>query len=112
MLGPEPTLIIQAVVAMLVAANTILTTTSALPLPPWVSTVISIVLVGLGALVNRSQVTPVQKANTTVLAQQPESGSLTPIQEPSADLEQGPDPVPENLDADQWLANRQPGTGS
>src|SRR5437763_1463430 len=105
MLGPEPTLIIQAVVAALIAANTAIS--SQTNVPWWVSVAISAVIVGLGALINRSQVTPANKAaTTTVLA--PEPGGLKPIEEPTADLEQGPDPVPENLNPDQWLAARQP----
>jgi hypothetical protein len=102
MLGPEPTLIIQTVVATLVALNTTLVATNTINLPSWVSPVISALIVGLGALVNRSQVSPKEKVPTTMLA---------PIEEPSADLEAGPTEaeavMPENLNSEEWLAARE-----
>jgi ABC-type uncharacterized transport system permease subunit len=53
MLGREPTLIIGAIVAALVAVDA-----AALGLPGWVRTVIAVLIVALGAIVNRSRVTP------------------------------------------------------
>lgn len=49
----EPTLIISAIVAALEVAQV-----AVVPMPTWLHGVIAALVVGLGALVNRSQVTP------------------------------------------------------
>jgi hypothetical protein len=49
----EPTLIIQAIVAALIAVDA-----AVLTLPAWAHTLIAVLIVGLGAIVNRSKVTP------------------------------------------------------
>jgi ABC-type uncharacterized transport system permease subunit len=53
MLGREPTLIIGAIVAALVAVDA-----SAVSLPGWVRTLIAVLIIAGGAIVNRSKVTP------------------------------------------------------
>lgn len=52
-LGKEPTLIIQTIVAVLNAVQI-----AAISLPLWAHTVIVVVTIALGALVNRANVTP------------------------------------------------------
>lgn len=56
MLGPEPTLIIYAVLAAVNAVQV-----AAIGMATWLHVVILAVTAGLGAVVNRSQVTPVAK---------------------------------------------------
>lgn len=56
MLGSEPTLIIQAVVAALVAVDA-----AAITMPAWLHTVIAVLIIALGAVVTRSQVSPASK---------------------------------------------------
>jgi hypothetical protein len=58
-LGREPTLIIQGVVLALNAVQV-----AAISMPDWAHTLIIVVSVALGALLNRSQVTPVTKPPT------------------------------------------------
>jgi hypothetical protein len=54
MLKREPTLVIQAIVAALIAIDA-----AVLTLPAWAHTVIACLIVGLGAVANRARVTPV-----------------------------------------------------
>jgi hypothetical protein len=53
MLGREPTLIIQAIVAALIALQT-----AAISMPAWLHTLIAVWIIMLGAIVNRGLVTP------------------------------------------------------
>lgn len=88
-MGPEPTLIIQAIVAALVAANTAIATRT--DIPWWVSLIISVAIVFFGALVNRSQVTPNSKVASVADGPEPSQAELA---------------MKEDLNPDEWLANR------
>ena len=56
-LGKEPTLIVQGVVAALIVVQS-----AAIPMAEWAHTLIAVLIVALGALVNRQAVTPVTAA--------------------------------------------------
>lgn len=55
-MGREPTLIIQAIVAALTAIQV-----SAISMTATAHTIVAVIIIGLGAVVNRQVVTPVKK---------------------------------------------------